>query len=228
MDVAARFAESVNAPSGRVRLDVGAFCIAACAHPGLDVDEACARLDDLAFGCPERTFAGLRAYLFGEMGFTGNTTDYADPENSYLDAVLARRTGIPITLSALMMETGRRLGIDVRGIGMPGHFLVRDGSAADEWCDPFHGGRVYDLDGCAVLFRRVYGPTAAFSPAFLTPVSARTILARMLANLEQGRAARDPTQLAWMCALHGSIPDLSESERERLRIASRSVQARWN
>jgi regulator of sirC expression with transglutaminase-like and TPR domain len=224
-----RFAATVAKPAAEVRLDVAAFCIAAQAHPGIDVDAWCGRLDELAAGCDAATFEGVRAYLFRREGFTGNTDDYADPENSFLDAVVTRRAGIPITLSVLMMEVGRRLGVDVRGVGMPGHFLVQDGADSQgSWCDPFHGGARYDLQDCRDLFTRLHGTHLGFHPAFLAPSSSHEIIGRMLANLEHGRLAKDPLQLAWMCRLHLALPGLAEPERARLDAAVRSVRARWN
>src|SRR2546430_3628566 len=89
-----RFSATVAKPAAEVRLDVAAFCIAAQAHPGIDVDAWCGRLDELAAGCETPTFEGARAYLFEREGFTGNVEDYSDPENSFLDSVIARRTGI--------------------------------------------------------------------------------------------------------------------------------------
>ncbi len=224
-----RFEATVARPAEEVRLDVAAFCIAAHAHPGIDVDAWCARLDDLAAACSTPTFEGVRAYLFEEEAITGNGRDYTDPENSFLDSVLTRRMGIPITLSVLMMEVGRRLGIDVRGVGMPGHFLVQDGASAEGlWCDPFHGGARCDVEDCRALFARVHGSARGFHPAFLAPTSAHEILGRMLANLEHGRMAKDPLQLAWMCGLHRALPGLGDPERARLDAAVRSVHARWN
>src|SRR3977135_3797499 len=95
-DATERFAAAVAASAGEMRLDVAAFCVAAHAHPTLDVDAACARLDELAAACPTPTFDGMRAYLFETLGFRGNANDYGDPENSFLDSVLKRRMGIPI------------------------------------------------------------------------------------------------------------------------------------
>ena len=137
--------------------------------------------------------------LFEREGFVGNIDRYDDPENSFLDAVIERRLGIPITLSVLMMAVGRRLGVDVQGVGMPGHFLVLDGARGDMWCDPFHRGAVLDAAGARRRFDLVYGGAMAFQPGFLAPTSPHTILARMLANLERGRLAADPVQRAWMC-----------------------------
>ena len=134
MDPAERFASIVRAPETDIRLDEAAFCIAACARPDaqprLDVDEWCARLDALAAASPEPTFEGVRTLLFVTEGFRGNTDDYGDPRNSFLDAVIERRCGIPITLSVLLIEVARRHGVEVLGIGMPGHFLVREAAVA--------------------------------------------------------------------------------------------------
>ncbi len=152
MDATERFAAAVARPAGEMRLDVAAFCLAAHARPDLDVDDQCAELDGLAERCPAPTFDAMRRYLFETLGFRGNTRDYGDPENSFLDSVLRRRLGIPISLAVVMMEVGRRIGAPVHGVGMPGHFLVMDASRDGVWCDPFHGGALYDIEGCRRLF----------------------------------------------------------------------------
>ncbi len=224
-----RFATAVGVAAPDVPLDVAAFCIAAQAHPGIDIDAWCTRLDEIAAECSVPTFEGVRAHLFERARFSGNTTDYSDPENSFLDSVITRRAGIPITLSVLMMEVGRRLGVAVRGVGMPGHFLVRAGDNEDGlWCDPFHGGVCYDLGGCRRLFARLHGSARGFQPEFVEASSSHQILARILANLEHGRLAKDPLQLEWMCAMHLALPAVPASERARLAQATRSVHARWN
>lgn len=223
-----RFTDTVQAAGSGMRLDVAALCIAACAHPDLDVDAACARLDALARACPTPTFDGLRVFLFETKGFAGNVDDYGDPENSFLDTVIDRHRGIPITLSVVMMEVGRRIGVPVYGVGMPGHFLTRDAEHDGVWCDPFHRGARYDADGCRALFKRVHGSTAGFSRALLQPTPPDRILVRILTNLETGRLASDPGALTWMCRLHLALPDLSPDERERLTLAWRAARARWN
>jgi regulator of sirC expression with transglutaminase-like and TPR domain len=228
MNVTERFAGALSEPSDLVRLDVAALCVAASAHPGLDIDAGCAHLDGLAASCPDATFDALRRQLFSVEGFRGNTDDYSDPENSFLDSVLARRLGIPITLSVVMMEVGRRVGVDVRGVGMPGHFLVKDGASDSTWCDPFHGGAMLDVEDCHRLFARVHGDARGFHPAFLAPTAPRAIVARILTNLEQGPLATRPEQLEWMCELHLAIPDLADAERERVDALLRSARARWN
>jgi regulator of sirC expression with transglutaminase-like and TPR domain len=225
MDVSERFAGAV---ADDVALDVAALCIAAHAHPGLDIDATRARLDELAASCSAPTFDGLRGHLFVDEGFRGNVENYADPENSFLDAVLERRLGIPITLSVLMLEVGRRCGVDLSGVGMPGHFLVKDGTRDDTWCDPFHGGAALSAEECRGLFHRVHGSERAFHPTFLAPTHPRSIIARMLANLEHGPLAADPAQLTWMCRLHLALPGLADGERRRLEALSRATTARWN
>jgi hypothetical protein len=208
-----RFAAAVNRPDADGSLEIAAFCIAARAHPGLDLDECVRRLDVLAARCADASFDALRAHLFELEGFAGNLDHYDDPENSFLDSVLERRLGIPISLSVLMIATGRRLGLDVRGVGMPGHFLVLDAARGDVWCDPFHGGAVLDADGCRRRFDLIYGGAMAFQPSFIAPTSPAAIVARMLANLERSALAADPVQLAWMCELHLEIPGIPFRER---------------
>jgi hypothetical protein len=228
MDPTERFAAAVAVPAGEMRLDVAAFCLAAHAHPGIDVDEQCARLDDLAQRCPSPAFDDLRAYLFDRLGFRGNERDYGDPENSFLDSVLERRLGIPISLAVVMMEVGRRIGAPVHGVGMPGHFLVMDAAREGVWCDPFHGGVLYDLAGCRRLYSRVHGNARGFSRALLAPADPHAIVARMLANLESGRLASDPIALGWMCDLHLSLPGISSDQRHRISTAQRAARSRWN
>jgi len=216
MDARERFVEAVNAPDDDVPLDVAALCIAAHAHRGLDVDEWAHRIDSIASRCESATFDGVRERLFGDEGFHGDFDNYADPENSFLDSVIERRRGIPISLSVLMIAVGRRLGVDVRGVGMPGHFIVLDAARGDVWCDPFHGGALLDAEGCRRRFDMVYGGTLKFQRAFLDPTPPAAIVARMLANLERGELANDPVQRAWMCELHLSIPGISFQEQWEL------------
>jgi regulator of sirC expression with transglutaminase-like and TPR domain len=216
VDARERFVAAVNQPGPDLPLDVAALCIAALAHPGLDIDAALARLDALAARCPDATFDALRQHLFVQEGFVGNLDRYDDPENSFLDSVLDRRRGIPISLSVLMIAVGRRLDVDVQGVGMPGHFLVLDAARGDVWCDPFHAGKVLDVDGCRRQFELVYGGALAFQRSFLAPTPPHAIVARMLANLERGELAKDPVQRAWMCELHLAIPGIAFQEQLEL------------
>src|SRR6185436_17319888 len=100
----------------------------------------------------------LSLYLFEEQGFHGNADDYYDPRNSFLNDVMDRRIVIPITLSAIYMEVGRRLGLAVEGVGLPGHFIVRIGPPSDGvLVDPFHGGMRLTPDDCQERLDRIYG-----------------------------------------------------------------------
>src|SRR5207253_3837600 len=115
---------------------------------------------------PAAAVAELAGYLFGECGFRGNQEEYYDPRNSFLNEVLERRTGIPITLSVVLIETGARLGLPLEGVGFPGHFLVRvAGSRGPLLLDPFYGGR--PIGERALLAR--YRPFPGRDPPALPP-----------------------------------------------------------
>jgi len=213
VDPTGRFTELLQREESDVPLDEACFLIAAHAHPDVDVVARRAQLDALAASLDASNGAELASALFDDLGFAGNTIDYSDPENSYLDAVLDRRLGIPITLSVLMIEVGRRRDIDVRGVGMPGHFLVVVGEG--EWYDPFHGGRALDYDGCVARFAELQD-RAAFLPTFLAPVGPIAILDRMLANLQHSLIERAPARAAWPTRLRLRIPGISPARRAEL------------
>ena len=208
MDPTERFVELVGRDERDVPLDEAALLIAAHDH-AVDTNAQRARLDDLANGAPDDP-AALAAYLFVERGFAGNAVDYTDPGNSYLDEVLTRRLGIPITLAVLMMEVGRRRGMELHGVGMPGHFLVRAG--AGDLYDPFHGGRRLDEQACRAQFRTTHG-NAPFIARYLDPVAAHAILSRMLANLVHTFVRRDPASAVWALRLRLRVPGLPDPER---------------
>ena len=179
------------------RIDVAraALWIAAEEYPGLDVAAYLRRLDELAEraapDAPEgvafaRRVAGLNRALFVREGYSGNRDAYEDPRNSFLNQVLDRRTGIPITLCLVYTEVARRLGLDARGIGFPGHFLAKvvgpDGS--EILIDAFAGSTCSERE-CRALFARVAGASAEWRPqAYLRPATPREILVRMLSNLK--------------------------------------------
>lgn len=210
-----RFAALVALPARDVPLDLATLLIAAHDHP---VDEATAlgAFDDLAAEVDRvgaRDAPTLAAALFApgaEDPFLGNALDYGDPRNSYLDVVLERRLGIPISLSVVMLEVGRRLGIALEAIGMPGHFLV--GAGDDTYVDPFHGGAFLDVDGCRQRFEALR-PEARFHAGYLVPVDHHAILARMLANLVNSLVARSPAEAAWAVRLRLEVPGVSSAER---------------
>ena len=208
VDPTERFAECVLAPEPGFPLAEAALLIAAHDHP-VDVAAQLAALDALARDAPDSPEL-LARYLFVDLGFAGNEVDFADPRNSYLDEVLRRRLGIPITLSVLMLEVGHRRGLALEGVGMPGHFLVRADDGA--FYDPFHSGLRLDEDGCRRIFEATRG-ALPFLAEYLAPVGPRAILARMLANLVQSSVGRDPVTAVWATRLRLCIPGLSLGER---------------
>jgi len=207
MEALERFsALMLTGPEG-FALDEAALCVAAHAHPAIDIDEQLTRLDDLAAASRATTLPELATYLWGECGFSGDRRTYYDRENSYLDRVLDRRLGIPISLAILAIEIGRRIGIGVVGIGMPVHFMVRSASDRDAYVDPFSGA-LLDEDGCARLF---HGLT------WLVPVGGFSICARLLANLKAiARQEADREGLIWITRLRCLVPGVPDAERAEL------------
>ncbi|MGH9024509.1 MAG: SirB1 family protein [Acidimicrobiia bacterium] len=215
-DATERFSALVGREDANVPLDECCLLIAAHAHPDLDIAVPMARLDALASSFPGGDGRALARYLFVERGFAGNTHDYADPRNSYLDDVLDRRLGIPITLSALMIEVGRRVEIALTGVGMPGHFLVGSVDELGTWFDPFHAGETLDEAGCEERFRELFGADAAWTPEHLAPIGTLAILRRALANLERSLLRRKPPDAAWVLRLELRLPTVTPPERRRL------------
>ena len=162
----------------------------AIAYPQLDVNNHLARLERLvASAAPHVVGAAepaqaLATYLFDTEAFRGNAAAYADPRNSFLNEVLARRLGIPITLSVLYVAVARSLGIDAYGVGLPGHFIVGVNAGADALLlDPFHQGQRLTLADCHRLVRETTGYEGDLDPAWLRPATSRDTLARLLNNL---------------------------------------------
>lgn len=182
--------------------------------PSGDVGRVLIDLDGLAERC-RPTFASILAELFESGRLRGNTTDYGDPRNSYLHQVLQRGVGIPITLSVCAIEVGRRLGVEVQGIGLPGHFLVASG---DTFADPFHGGRTFHADEVEHEWRRITGIKHPLDRRMLQPVGTRSILLRMLNNLKNTFVAMDdPGPLATLATLRGAFPELADEKAEYAR-----------
>ena len=213
----ARFRELVHGPEAALPLDEAALLVATFASPDLDVRAQLERLDELAAGVWAPTLDALRKRLFGELGFAGDDQDYYDPRNSYLDAVLDRRLGIPITLSIVLMEVGRRIGVPLDGVSMPGHFLVRDKVDPEVFVDPFARGVELDRRGAEARFHAVQGPGAVFDPAFLQPVGRRSIVTRVLANLETVAVLRgERSMLTWVLRLRTTLPRAEATDSRRL------------
>jgi regulator of sirC expression with transglutaminase-like and TPR domain len=188
------FAQLVRQPETAIDLAEATLLIAKEEYPGLDVPAYLARFDEMGADVrmlagpiqdPRRLIAGLREYLFQHLGFRGNTDNYYDPRNSFLNEVLDRRIGIPITLSAVYLEVARRIGLRVHGVGMPGHFLVKYVGPCEEIViDPFGGGRIVSSADCQQMLDHVFDGKRRFEPGMLAIVGTRTILTRMLANLK--------------------------------------------
>lgn len=204
MDPVARFAQLVGRPSEEVDLGRAALAFAAVADPDVKPDLWLAELDRLADGVAD--FDALRTRLFSEEGFTGAVDDYHDPENSLLHRVLERRRGIPISLSVVALEVGRRADVPVQGIGAPGHFLIRD-PVTGWYCDPFTGG--IQLDEAEVRARLVPPASADSRPTALPlpVVDQHQILTRMLANLAHVyRTSGRLAELEWVVRCQHVIP----------------------
>ena len=215
-----RFLAAVQRPGEALPLDVAALCIAAHADPTVDVDGYLVRLDDLAGEVRVPTLDGLVQHLFRGGRFSGNAVDYYDPRNSLLSEVLDRRLGIPITLSVVAMEVGRRIGVPISGVGMPGHFLVRDKVDTSVFIDPFHGGRELDAAGCRALHRAMAGPNAPWDPSYLDPVERVAIVGRMLANLRMiYQRLDDVASLRWVLRLRCALPGATAADRRDLARA---------
>jgi len=172
-----------------------ALTIARTEYPNLDIDAYAARVDELAamakariteVGDASETIAALNHALFDQAGLHGNREDYYDPRNSFLNDVLDRGLGIPITLALLYMETGRRLGFPLFGVGMPGHFLLKhyDIDGRETLIDCFDRGNILTPDDCQRRLDEIYAGQMRLRPEFLFAVSRRQILTRILNNLK--------------------------------------------
>ena len=191
-DFRREFERMVASPEEDLDLGRTALLVAGEEYPELDVQANLAILDQFAEVVNKRAPADLppeeRAlhigrYLFGELGYRGNSADYYCPDNSYFNRVLETRTGIPITLSLLFLEVARRIGIRCRGVGMPGHFLV--GLEGEEvYFDPFNGGVSLSPDDCRDLAVRLFGQRLSWNDGYLAPCTKYEFLFRLLNNLK--------------------------------------------
>jgi regulator of sirC expression with transglutaminase-like and TPR domain len=208
-------------------LAAGALWIAAEARPGLDVPLWLERIDALGHGAADRVTgdmdvdraaAAVARFLFDEQGFRGNAEDYYDPRNSFLNDVLDRRLGIPITLSVLYIAVAARAGLEAAGVGLPGHFVVRaERRGRSRLLDPFHGGELLDHAGCETLAARVRPGTGPLDPRWLAPVTTRQIFVRMLSNLKAIYSALGDwaRALAAVDRIMLLVPDTLEELRDR-------------
>jgi regulator of sirC expression with transglutaminase-like and TPR domain len=223
MDARARFEELARSPDDGIDLAEAALVIASEAYPALDPGAYLERLDALAAQAAsrlrgdsrERTQALCR-FLHRENGFRGNREDYYDPRNSFLNDVLDRGLGIPITLALVYMEVARRLAEPVQGVGFPGHFLVKYAGDEEIVIDPFDGAILSETD-CRLLLRRALGDHACFDRRYLRPATTREILVRMLRNLKHVAVAGDRLNDAVACCDRILLlwPDCAAEYRDR-------------
>jgi regulator of sirC expression with transglutaminase-like and TPR domain len=193
-DPRARFAALIRRPEGEIDLAEAALLIAGEEYPGLDVAAYLGLLVKMGAEARRRMMGmrpaasaleALNRYLFDELGFTGNTEDYYDPRNSYLNEVLDRRTGIPISLSTVYATVAREAGLPIWGVGFPGHFLVKVAEEGDEIVlDPFNRGAILAETDCRKLLQRATEGRGVFSRDLLQATGTKAILARMLGNLK--------------------------------------------
>ncbi|HSK18080.1 MAG TPA: transglutaminase-like domain-containing protein [Longimicrobiales bacterium] len=229
----ARFGEAVQKPEPEVDLAEAALLIAAEEYPQLAPEPYLRRLDELAERARDRLWdetapivmlQEVSRVLFEEEGFRGNRMEYYDPRNSFLNNVIDRRMGIPITLSIIYLEVGWRLGIPLHGVNFPGHFLVRyQGEAVQLLVDPFQSGMVRFEDEAQDLLDHVYGGSVRMQPDFLRAADRCDILVRLLANLKGTYLNRrdDVRALAAIERILLVRPESADDERDRGIVLTR-------
>jgi regulator of sirC expression with transglutaminase-like and TPR domain len=193
-----RFAATCSAPSD---LETGFWLLAKTRYPDLDANAYHARLDELALELrarltgretPRATVEVINRHLFLTLGFRGNKRDYYDPDNSYLNRVLDRRVGIPISLSVLYLLLGRRLKLPITSVNLPGHFVLQwQSHKLRFFIDPFNEGRLLSEEDCREYCDQI---GLKFSPQSLDEASTRQILARACNNLQAIYAESDPVR----------------------------------
>ncbi|WP_263970613.1 SirB1 family protein [Leptolyngbya sp. KIOST-1] len=181
-------------PADQVSLARAALYIAQEEYPYLEVDDYLATLDRMADTLrqrlpqtpyPLKVIQAINDYLFGELNFRGNSDYYYDPRNSFLNEVLERRVGIPITLSLVYLELAYRIDFPMVGVSMPGHFLIRPTvDEMDIFVDPFHRGEILFEQDCRERLKHMFGDSAQLEPQHLAPITPTTFLVRMLTNLK--------------------------------------------
>lgn len=208
-----RFREMFQIRGGPVPLDEALAILCWSANSAVDPASILNQLDELAQQVSATTAEALMADLFGPSGFVGNSVEYDDPFNSLLNHVMSRKLGIPITLSAIAIEVGRRVGIPIIGVGMPGHFLCRSGDGTGiMYFDPFHSPRPLSAQACRTLYESLT-QLDNWSAEFLEPSDARIMVIRTLGNLKSiYRRRGDMANLRWVMRMRTHIPEISAVE----------------
>lgn len=193
-DLYVAFREAIDRPEDQIDLGRAALAIATQEYPDLKIDDYLSQLDGLGQAVelrmgdeknPYRIIAALNTVLFKELGFQGNRSEYYDPKNSFLNDVITRKKGIPISLSVVYMEVARRVGLSLEGIGFPGHFLVKyeDGDA-EILIDVFNGGEILAREDLDRMLQQLYRGQVSYQPGFAAALGKRDILRRMFNNLK--------------------------------------------
>lgn len=184
----------------KIDLLCAALAIARLEYPALEIKPYLAKVDALAERVQRKlaearadgsetdddVIGALNEVLFEEEGLRGNADDYYDPRNSFVNDVLDRKVGIPITLALVYMEVARRVGFPLFGVGMPGHFLLKHYNTEGRQLvlDPFHHGQTLTLDDCQARLDQIYGGGLQLAPEMLGTITRRQMLVRMLSNLK--------------------------------------------
>jgi regulator of sirC expression with transglutaminase-like and TPR domain len=188
------FREAIDCAEDQIDLGRAALAIATQEYPDLKIDDCLSQLDQLGQAVelrmgdeknPYRIIAALNTVLFKEQGFQGNHSEYYDPKNSFLNDVIIRKKGIPISLSVIYMEVARRVGLTLEGVGFPGHFLVKYHEGDIEiLIDVFNDGEVRAREDLDQMLQQLYRGQVSYQPGFVATLGKRDILRRMLNNLK--------------------------------------------
>ena len=193
-DLYVAFREAIDCPEDQIDLGRAALAIAAQEYPDLKIDDYLSQLDELGQAVelrigdeknPYRVIAALNTVLFKELDFQGNRSEYYDPKNSFLNDVMTRKKGIPISLSVIYMEVARRVGLSLAGVGFPGHFLVKyDDGDVEILIDVFNGGEIRAQEDLERMLQQLYRGQVSYQSGFVAALGKRDILRRMLNNLK--------------------------------------------
>jgi regulator of sirC expression with transglutaminase-like and TPR domain len=232
------FQQLVTLPDAAIPLAEAALIMACEEYPQLELGPYLDMLDQIADGAqrklgasgsPRDTVEHINTVLFDTYGFRGNADDYYDPRNSFLNDVLDRRIGIPITLSTLYIEVSRRLSFPIVGVGMPGHFLVKYADRREEFfLDPYDRGKILSREDCRDKLHEQYGESVELTDQLLARATNRQILWRMLNNLKdiyvKGHAIDKCLSIVDMMLMVDSEDPVQFRDRGLLRLQLRQFE----
>ncbi|MGG6265292.1 SirB1 family protein [Leptolyngbya sp. AN03gr2] len=223
-----RFYQEVRQDDENIDLEKAALYIAQEEYPNLDIEQYLNTIDKMAAeiqarlpeeAYPLRIVQTINQYLYKDLGFYGNSEDYYNPQNSFLNDVIDRKTGIPISLALLYLAIAKRIDFPMVGIGMPGHFLIRPAvnDEMDIFVDAYHDGEILFTQDCQERLNQLAGQPVEMRPQFLEAVTSKQFLARMLTNLKgiylnQGKIGKCLTMIERILIL---FPDAPYELRDR-------------